>query len=142
MWFLCSLSKQWTFQCPYCKEHVVNLPRHLKSKKHNFPKELAKNSVNRWDLQKPYEYQLDVLKQAKTTGAEEKKKEKDIITSKECSKCFAVVKRSDKCSVTDSIIILWKQQDPSTWHCKNIILMSLLEFAPRNRVYALIILKV
>ena len=95
MCFLCSLSKRRKFQCPYCKELVANLPRHLKGKKHNLPKELAKNSVNRWNLRKPYEYQLDVLKQAKTTRVEEKKK-KDTRTSKECPKCLAVVKRLDE----------------------------------------------
>ena len=50
--------------------------------------------MNWWDLRKPYEYQSDVLKQAKTTRAEEKKK--DTRTSKECPKCLAVEKRLDE----------------------------------------------
>ena len=94
MCFLSSLSKRRKFQCPDCKERVVNLPRHLKSKKHNLPKHLVKNCVNRWDLQKRYEYQSDVLKQAKTIRAEEKKK--DTTTLKQCPKYLAVIKRLDE----------------------------------------------
>ena len=73
----------------------MNLSRYLKSKKHNLPKELAKNPVNGWDLRKRYQYQWGVLKQAKSTRAEEEKK-KDIRPSKECSKCLPVVKRLDE----------------------------------------------
>ena len=96
MCILSNLSKRRKFQCPYCKELVVNLPRHLKSKKHNLPKDLARNCVNRWYLRKPYEYH--VLKQTKTIRAEKKKKKKkkDTRTPKECPKCLAVVKRLDE----------------------------------------------